>query len=259
MKRDNRFQAILTLLDEQERVTVEDLAAHFDVSFETIRRDLSTMSEQGLLRKVYGGAVKFQSAQENSFALRTLQYIEQKTAIARYAARFVQSGDSVFLNAGTTTTVFARELVKLADELIVITNSPHIAHECWNNGQSKNRIFLLGGFYNGAEIETLGGGIVDTIRQFHADHAFLTFGAVNVTQGFMDYRIETGEINCAMVKQARRTTVLIDSSKFDQMALVTSSNLEAVERIVTDSPPSDYFITALNEAGTQIHIADNAQ
>jgi DeoR/GlpR family transcriptional regulator of sugar metabolism len=69
MKREKRFRSILTLLDEQERVNVEDLAAYFDVSPETIRRDLSTMSEQGLLRKIYGGAVKFQSAQENSFAL----------------------------------------------------------------------------------------------------------------------------------------------------------------------------------------------
>ncbi|MBC7812777.1 MAG: DeoR/GlpR transcriptional regulator, partial [Burkholderiales bacterium] len=111
-------------------------------------------------------------------------------------------------------------------------------------------------FYNGAEIETLGNGIVDTIRQFHVDHAFLTVGAVNATQGFMDYRVEVAEINRTMLKQARRATVLIDSSKFDQMALVTASSLEAIERIVTDSPPSDYLTSALNEAGTQIHIAN---
>jgi hypothetical protein len=73
MGREKRFRTILRLLDEQERVNVEDLAAHFDGSPETIRRDLSSMSEQGLLRKVNGGAVKFQSAQENSFALSTLQ------------------------------------------------------------------------------------------------------------------------------------------------------------------------------------------
>jgi DeoR family glycerol-3-phosphate regulon repressor len=255
MKREKRFKDILTLLDERERVNVEDLAAHFEVSAETIRRDLSTMSEQGLLRKVYGGAVKFQSAQENPFALRTKQYAAEKTAIAQYAVRFVNSGDSLFLSAGTTTTIFARELVKRVDRLIVITNSPQIAHEFWNNGQGENTIYVLGGYYNGAEIEILGSTVIDEIRQFQADHAFLTVGAVNAAQGFMDYRIEVGQINKAMVQQARRTTILLDSSKLDRMALVTSCRLDMIDRIVTDSPPSEHLADALNKAGTQIHVA----
>ncbi len=255
MKREKRFRDILTLLDEQARVNVEALAAYFEVSPETIRRDLSTMSEQGLLRKVYGGAVKFQSAQENPFALRTHQYAAQKTIIAQYAVRFVNSGDSLFLSAGTTTTVFARELVKHVDRLIVITNSPQIAHEFWNNGQHENTIYLLGGYYNGAEIETLGGTVVDEIRRFQADHAFLTVGALSATQGFMDYRIEVAHINKTMAHQARRTTVLLDSSKVDRMALVTSCSLEMIDRIVTDSSPSEVLGDALNQAGTQIHIA----
>lgn len=256
MGREKRFRTILTLLDEQERVNVEALAAHFDVSPETIRRDLSTMSEQGLLRKVYGGAVKFQSAQENSFALRTQQSAIQKTLIAQYAVRFVKPGDSLFLNAGTTTTIFARELVKHLDELIVITNSSQIAHEFWNNGQSRNQIYLLGGQYNAAEVETLGGMTVEQIRQFHADHAFLTVGSVNAAQGFMEYRVELAEINRAMAAQAQLATVLIDSSKLDRMALVTSCTLEMIDRLVTESPPSDTLAQALKEAGTQAHVVE---
>jgi DeoR/GlpR family transcriptional regulator of sugar metabolism len=257
MKREKRFRAILTLLDERERVNVEELADYFDVSLETIRRDLSTMSEQGLLRKIYGGAVKFQSAQENSFALRTQQYAAQKTLIAQYAVRFVKSGDSLFMNAGTTTTIFARELVRHAQHLIVITNSPQIAHECWNNGQGDHKIYLLGGEYNGAEVEILGTAVVDAVRQFHADHAFVTVGTVNATQGFMDYRVEVAHVNHAMATQARRATMLLDSSKLDQMALVTTCSLDAIDRLVTDSLPSDYLTNALTEAGTQLHIAGN--
>lgn len=255
MKRQNRFRTILSLLDERERLNVEDLAAHFNVSPETVRRDLSAMSEQGLLRKVYGGAVKFQSAQENSFALRTKQYAEQKMVIAQYAARFVQQGDSLFVNAGTTTAIFARELVKLVDNLIVITNSPQIAHAFWNNGQSKNSIYLLGGDYNGAETETLGGTVVEQVQRFHVDHAFLTVGSLNAAQGFMDYRMESAEINGAMAKHAQRTTVLIDSSKFDQMALITTCTIDEIDRLVTDSPPSDTLSAALKKAGTQVHLA----
>jgi DeoR/GlpR family transcriptional regulator of sugar metabolism len=255
MKRENRFQTILALLDERERVSVEDLAAYFEVSPETIRRDLATMSEQRLLRKVYGGAVKFQSAQENPFALRTQQYAAQKTLIAQYAARFVKPGDSLFVNAGTTTTIFAKELVKRVDHLIVITNSPQIAHEFWNHAQSENTIYLLGGSYNGAEIETLGTTVVDQVQRFHADHAFLTVGSVNAVQGFMDYRVETAEMNRMIVRQAQRITVLSDSSKLDQMALITACALHEVDRLVTDSAPSDTLSAALQRAGTQVHIA----
>ncbi|MBA3869511.1 MAG: DeoR/GlpR transcriptional regulator [Anaerolineae bacterium] len=258
MKREKRFRLILALLDEQGRVNVDDLAIHFNVSAETIRRDLSTMSEQGLLRKVYGGAVKFQSAQENSFTLRTQQYAEQKTSIAQYAVRFVNAGDSLFLNSGTTTTIFARELAKRIDNLFVITNSPQIAHEFWNDGQTNHKIYLLGGYYNGAEVEILGTSVITAIQQFRTDHVFLTVGAVNASQGFMDYRIETAEMNRMMVQQARRTTVLIDSSKLDQTALVSAFALDAVDRVITDIPLSDALANAFNKADIQVHVAENS-
>ena len=190
--------------------------------------------------------------------LRVKQYTAQKTLIAQYAARFVQPGDSLFVNAGTTTTIFARELVKSVDHLIVITNSPQIAHEFWNNGQSANSIYLLGGDYNGAEVETLGSTIVDQVRRFHTDHAFLTVGTLHAVQGFMDYRVETAEMNRTMVKQTQRATVLIDSSKLDQMALITACDLDTIDRLVTDSPPSDALAAAVLKAGTQLYIAEKS-
>lgn len=254
IKREKRFSRILALLDEQERVDVEQLAQYFDVSPETIRRDLSTMSELGLLRKIHGGAVKFQSAQESPFALRTQQYAAQKTGIAQYAARFVKSGDSLFINAGTTTTIFARELVKLVDGLIVVTNSPQIAHEFHNNGQSHNQIYLVGGTYNGAEIETIGAAGIVEMQRFRMDHAFITVGTINATMGYMDYRVEAADVTRTMVSRAQRATVLADSSKLDQMALISACSLEAVNRLVTDSPPSDNLLSALQEAGTQLYV-----
>jgi DeoR/GlpR family transcriptional regulator of sugar metabolism len=253
-KREKRFSRILALLDEQERVDVEELAQFFEVSPETIRRDLSTMYEQGLLRKVHGGAVKFQSAQESPFALRTQQYAAQKTSIAQYAIRFVKPGDSLFINAGTTTTIFARELVKQIDELIIVTNSPQIAHEFYNNGQSRNKIHLIGGTYNGAEIETIGGTVVAEILRFRMDHAFITVGAVNAMMGYMDYRVEAADVTRTMVSRAKRTTVLADSSKLDQIALVSACSLEEVNRLVTDAHPSETLTAALQEAGAQLFI-----
>lgn len=256
MKREKRHKEILTLLDERDRIDVEELAVFFNVSTATIRRDLFIMSEQGLVRKVHGGVAKFQTAHENLFATRSLQSVNQKIAIARYATRFVETGDTLFTNAGTTTALFARELVKVSNELMVITNSAEIAHEYWNNGQGDNRVYLLGGYYNGDEIETNGISILEQIERFRADHAFLTVGTVHAMQGFMDYRLEAAAIIKVMMQQARRTTVLADSSKLDQVALVSIFELGAVDRLVTDSLPSEQLADALAEASTQLHIAE---
>jgi len=254
MKTEVRFRAILSLLDEKGSVTVEELTKRFDVSAETIRRDLASMSEQGLLRKIYGGAVRSQFAQESPFVLRGKQYILQKRAIADYAARFVNNGDSLFISAGTTTTIFARTLVQHRERLIIMTNSPAIAHECWNGGKGNHQVYAFGGHYNGAEYETLGTPVIDAIRQFRADHAFLTVGALNAEQGWMDYRVEVAHVNRAMAGQARRSTILLDSSKQDGIALVATCPLNAIDRLVTDSSPAASLHSVLVEADVEVHI-----
>lgn len=256
MKREERLQEILTLLDDQERVEVDTLAEHFDVSAETIRRDLSTLSEHGLLRKVHGGAVKFQTAQENALPSRTFHNLAQKVSIAQYAAQFVDPGDSLFLNSGTTTASFAKELAKLVNDLTVITNSPVIANEFWNKGDSNNQIYLLGGAYIGTEIDTVGSMTLEQIRQFRADHAFLTVGTVSSTQGFMDYRVEAAYVIQTMAQQARRTTILADSSKFEKTALVTTFELRQVHRLVTDSLPPDSLAKGLDAAETRVYVTN---
>jgi DeoR family transcriptional regulator, glycerol-3-phosphate regulon repressor len=254
MKREQRFQAILSLLDEKGHVEVDELADHFDVSPETVRRDLSTLSEQALLRKVHGGAVKFQTAQETSFTMRSQYMLAEKVSIATHAAQFVKSGDSLLINGGTTTAVFARKIAHQVSGLVVITNSPPIANEFWNKGENNHRIYLLGGYYDGAEMDTLGVMVVEQIQQFQADHAFLTVGTVSAKQGFMDYRMEAAQIMRAMMRQARHATVLADSGKLGRAALVTSCSLADIDKIVTDSLPPDDLTHALEKAGTHLYV-----
>jgi DeoR family glycerol-3-phosphate regulon repressor len=256
MKRDQRFKAILTLLDEKGYVEVEALAQHFDVSPETIRRDLSALSEQAQLRKVHGGAVKFQTAQETSFTMRRQHNLSEKAAIAEYASQFINPGDSLFLNGGTTTAIFASKIAQMFDNLVIITNSTLIANELWQNGKNGNQIFLLGGQYDGNEMDTTGTVVIDQIRKFQADHAILTVGTVSATQGFMDYRLEAGQIMCAMAQQAHQTTVIADSSKLGRAALITSCSLGDVHRVVSDRMPPGDLAEALDRVGTPLYVTD---
>lgn len=254
-KRDHRFHTILSLLDEHGHVEVDMLASHLDVSPETIRRDLSVLSEQALLRKVHGGAVKFQTAQETSFTMRTQANLAEKMAIADCAAQFVKAGDSLFINGGTTTAAFARRITQSIDNLVIITNSPFVANEFWNRGESRHQIHLLGGDYDGQEMDTVGPAVIEQIQRFRTDHAFITVGTVSATQGFMDYRMRAAEVIRAMAQQARRATVLADSSKLGQSALVIACGLADVDRLVTDSPPPDDLAEALDKANTRLYVA----
>lgn len=255
VKRDDRLQAILDLLNENERVQVDALSNHFNVSPETIRRDLSTLSEQNLLRKVHGGAVRFQTAQEHSFTLRTNLYLAQKTRIAQQAVQFVDAGDSLFISAGTTMAVFARELAKTHERLTILTNSALIANELWNRGQSEHRIILLGGLYYGGDSALMGEMTLAQIRQFHADHSFVSCGTVSAEQGIMEYSIEAASIVHAMQQYSRRTTVLADSSKLDKSALVNACALSQVTRLITDAAPSADLQAALEAAQTDLLLA----
>lgn len=250
---EQRRREILAAVDRQQRVSVDQLAAELKVSRETIRRDLSLLSERGLLRKVHGGAMNVQTAIESAFAKRVRANRAEKQAIARAAAQLFQPGDSLFVDAGSTTAVFAAELTQQRG-LTVITNATEVAAQLWNGG-GENRIYLLGGQYHGEGSETLGPLALELIGRFQADHAVLTIGAVDPVQGFMDYNIDEATVAQAMIRQARAVTILADHSKLERTALVRVCQFGAVARLVTDSAPPEALGRALAEADVEVVLA----
>ena len=255
MKRDERHLRILELLNDRERLEVDALAEAFAVSVETIRRDLTTLSEQGMLRKVHGGAVRFQTAREQNFLLRTQVNRAAKEAIGQHMAQLIEDGDSLFINAGTTTAIFAEQAVHQRHELTIITNCTNIAHIMWGNGETDHQIYLLGGTYNGIDTETTGSQLINQLRTFQVDHAVVTIGALDAANGLMEYRIEAAEIIRVMFQQAQTCTLLVDNSKLDKTALVKICDLEQVDQIVTDRLPSEDLQEALSQSDVQLHIS----
>jgi DeoR family glycerol-3-phosphate regulon repressor len=250
---EERRRRILALMAERDRITVNGLADELRVSRETIRRDLHALEERRLLRKVHGGAVTLQTATENDISQRVWQQRLEKQRIAERAAGLFQPGDSLFIDAGTTTATFAGELAKLSG-LTVITNAHEVAARLWH-GPGKNRIFLLGGEYRGDVPETVGPRVIEQIAGLRADHAVLTIGAVDATDGFFDFNDEEASIATAMIRQARSTTVLADHTKLGRLALVKVCDLRAVARLVTDRPPAEPLRGALRAAGVEVLVA----
>jgi DeoR family transcriptional regulator, glycerol-3-phosphate regulon repressor len=256
---NERHKRILTALADAPngRVHVKELAAMLRVSQETIRRDLARLADQGLLMKVHGGAQRFQTAQESTFSQRLLLSRAEKTMIGREAAALMKPGDSAFVDAGSTTILFARELAGIAG-LTIITNCVLVADDV-ANGNGMNNVILLGGTYRGEVQETVGPMVIEQIRRFHADHAILTIGAISGEGVFTDFDSDEAHVARAMLEQAGSTTVLVDSTKIGKTALVEVCTADDVARVVTDRPLSSTMEGLFEKAGVEVFVAGSVE
>lgn len=254
MRPRDRRERILELLRDSDdgRLTVEDLARSLKISPETIRRDLTQLSSGSLVSKFHGGAALPQPSGEGPFRARMAESLRQKRAIARTAASLFRSGDTLLVDTGSTTVVFAEELARQTG-LTVITNSVMIA-QTMTRGRNGNRAFLIGGEYSDEATVNLGALAVRQVTQFHAIHAVITVGAIE-TEGAMDYTLEEAEIARAMIAQARELTVIADSSKLEKAGLFRVCRLDAIDRIVTDARPKGALSEALAAAGVEVLVA----
>jgi DeoR family glycerol-3-phosphate regulon repressor len=253
MKPQERRDRIAMLVNESSRVSVDDLAARLATSRETVRRDLALLSEQGVLRKVHGGAVPAQTALESPLAERRATARAEKIAIGKTAATLFEPGSSLLIDAGSTTAYFAKALGRTA-HFTVVTNSILVASELWaapNSGE----IYLTGGRYLGDGHEVLGLLVVEQIQRLHADDAVLTIGAIDATGKFMDFDMEEAFVARAMIAAAKHTTVLADSSKLNRRALFQVCEAGEVDRLVTDKMPDASLASLLRSAGVEIIVA----
>ncbi|MBN9306521.1 MAG: hypothetical protein BGO82_06170 [Devosia sp. 67-54] len=254
MKPAERRERIATLVREAGKLSVDDLAERLDTSRETVRRDLVLLSEQGVLRKVHGGAVPSQTALESPLGDRRAAARAEKIAIGRAAAALFEPGDSLLIDAGSTTAYFAEALGR-AGVFTVITNSVLVANELWA-APNRGEVYLTGGRYFGEGHEVLGPLVVEQIQRLHADHAVLTIGAIDAGGKFMDFNTEEAFVARAMIASARRTTVLADASKLNRQALFQVCEASQVERLVTDRMPEPAMANLLQSAGVEIIVAE---
>lgn len=254
MRPEDRRERILARIHEStNKVSVEELAQLLDISRETIRRDLTLLADQGIIRKIHGGAVPTQTALESPLGERRSMARAEKIAIGRAAAALFEPGDSLMIDSGSTTTFFAEALGK-AGSFTVITNSTLVAAELWN-AEQRSEIYLLGGRFFGEGYETLGPVAIEQIQGLHADHAVLTVGALDPAGNFMDYNADEAYLARAMMASARHTTILADSSKIGRHALFQVCEAKEVDRLVTDRMPESGLVSVLSGAGVKIIVA----
>lgn len=250
MKPKDRQAIILEIVATDGEASVDALAARFDVSAETIRRDLRDLASTGALYKVQGGARRIQLSSEGSFEERRFEQAEAKAAIARTLSREIEPGEKLFLDTGTTTLACAEGLAQI-DGLTVVTNSFRIAQRL-AGGPGKARIYAIGGAWAADNAETVGPMAIGQISAFQADRAIVGVAALDAEAGAMDADFDEAQIAHAMIGHANQVIVLADSEKFDRRAAYRVCRLADIDVLVCDKHPDGELADALRRAGVEV-------
>ncbi len=243
---NDREQYILTLLVQDPNLSVSDLATSLSVSAVTMRAYLNGLSEKGYLYRVRGGAVP---TLHPEIIEREQTHQEEKRAIARAAAEMVRDGDTIMIEAGTTTAMVARFLLGRRDVSIVTNNTLALAHARGNPGL---RVQVVGGEFRPATESIVGPVALEYLRRFHVRLAFVGTDGFSVASGLSTHLVEGAEIVKQMAAQADETIVLADSGKYNARGFVEVLPLDRVTMIITDTGLSSAAEAELTATGPKI-------
>lgn len=255
MYAEERQQAIATLVMSRGRASVAELAQTYDVTTETVRRDLAILDKAGVLRRVHGGAVPAQTLHlvEAGVNERDTTRSTQKDAIATAAVDFFPlSGASVLLDAGTTTARVAERLPTDRD-LTVVTNSVPIAGRV--AAMPTATLQLLGGRVRGLTQAAVGEQVLRVLETLRVDIAFIGTNAINVRHGLSTPDTEEAAVKRAMVQAANYVVVVADSSKVGKEDFVSFAPIDSVDSLITDDEISDADRDLLTQHGVEVVIA----
>ncbi|MCA6215662.1 DeoR/GlpR transcriptional regulator [Ideonella sp. B7] len=258
MLQEERHQRIRALLANAELVTTERIALDLDVSRETVRRDVVALEALGALRRVHGGVQRTAALPEPPLQQRARAHLLEKRSIVRAAARLLQPGQTVFVDAGSTVSLLADELASLRG-LTVITNSLDVAQKLVADdtaAQCRHTVRLLGGQPRPTTGATYGDETIAAILSRRADWAMLSPVGVSAELGASSYELHEAEVARAMSRQASQTVILADHSKIGQTSRVSFCPLERIERLITDPRAAKTpGYAALSRAGCSIVLA----
>ncbi|MEJ5927095.1 DeoR/GlpR family DNA-binding transcription regulator [Corynebacterium sp. H128] len=258
MYAEERRRQIASLTAIEGRVNVTELAQRFDVTAETVRRDLAVLAQDGIIHRVHGGAVATQSFLTTEFSLDTRykSASSAKTAISRTALDFLPSRNGgIFLDAGTTVSALAELIVDhpSARHWSIVTNCLSIALNLANSGIDE--VQLLGGTVRAITQAVVGDTALRTLALMRADVAFIGTNALTLDHGLSTADSQEAAVKRAMITNAQQVVVLCDSTKLGNDYLVSFAGIDDIDVVITDSGAPQSFVDALREREIQVIIA----
>ncbi len=249
-KQETRLGAILTMLQKTGSVSVDELRTRFDVSVVTVRRDLTVLEERGLLRRTHGGAESIEPLfyepfrNDRSFQAQVSRFADEKRRIGRAAAALIESGETIALTPGTTTTEVIRGL-PLNHNITVVTNTVNIAMELIS-------VFVTGGYLRGDWFSLVGPTALHALEQIVMKTLFIGADGVDASWGVTCFSPDEAALNGTMVKHAQRKIVVADHSKFGAVAGWRICQCSEIDLLITDTGATDEMIAPFEAVGIRV-------
>lgn len=246
---------ILDLVQRHGSVRVSELSDLFHVTPETIRREINRLAREGRLARVHGGAVP--AGDEVPFQLRAGRQLDEKNAIAVAAARLVDDGDVIALDASTTALALANELLaRRPNALVVVTNGAELPLRL--GGTPAVSVLSLGGTLRWRSRSYVGPLALRALENYRVRKAFISCQGFTRECGPSESNEAEAEVKAAMVRAADEVVLLVDHTKWGRNALVPICGLGPITRIVTDQAPPPHERQALDLDGVRLDVADCA-
>lgn len=246
-----RQQKTLELVRERGYISIEELAQYFDVTPQTIRRDINQLADEGLLRRYHGGAAHDSSVENTEYTMRVGYMLEEKLRIAEAVAAAVPDHASLFINIGTTTESIAHALLNHTG-LKIITNNLNVAKilstkEDFEVLIASGRVRPDGG--------VIGLATADFFKQFKADYALIGISGIDEDGTLLDFDFQEVCVSQEILSSARQVFLAADSSKFGRNAMIRLGSLKQVDRIFTDQQPNEQYLKTIHDLGVNLVVA----
>ena len=252
---NKRQELIVQQIRQQGGVQVESLSNLFKVTTQTIRRDLSELSSQGLVMRTHGGAKRLMTTSTIRYEKRRKLGIAAKIDIAQKAAELIPDGSSVAINIGTTTESVAREL-RYHKALTIITNNIHVAH-IFNSSLLKSLI-LVGGEVRLSDGAIFGSEAIEDFNKYKVDVAVIGASSLDCDGSILDFDEREVAVSKAIIANSRKRILVCDSSKFSVCAPHRICRISDLDYLVTDSQPPESFVEEALRGATELIVCNNS-
>ena len=248
-----RQSDIVTLVRSEGRASVETLAERFNVTPQTIRKDLDLLCGRGLLQRFHGGATMPSGVVNVGYESRRLVAPEGKRLIGRKAAELIPDNSSLLINIGTTTEQVATAL-RGKRGLLVITNNINVVNIL--RGIQEIEVIVAGGVMRHADGGIVGEAAVDFIRQFKVDYAVIGTSAIDEDGTLLDYDYREVKVARAIMESARKSILVADSTKYERRASVRIGHISQLTYFVTDVAPPPRLSEVCREHGVRVELPE---
>jgi DeoR/GlpR family transcriptional regulator of sugar metabolism len=227
-----RQKKIVDLLATKDVITIAEFMTAFNISVETVRRDLAILEKQGTIQKVYGGAkIKDITFGEPTMESRMVSRLLQKEAIGRKCSEFIHDGDCIFIDSGSTTFHIAKHLASKKN-LTIITNSIPVVNELMDTDFD---IIIIGGKIRHDERSVVTYDYLFNFSELNIQKSFICAGGITVEKGISDFNMQEAVTRKIIIERSKEVFVAADSSKFHRDVTISIAPLNKINCIITDS------------------------